>query len=63
MDCDSCGRHRPSQEIALLREADGRLVMSCVRCRRLTIDRRGPAVPTARPTVAAAVSAVPAPIR
>jgi hypothetical protein len=35
MDCDWCGRYRPSEEIAAMREAGGRLVMVCARCRRL----------------------------
>jgi hypothetical protein len=50
MDCDSCGRYRPSQEIAPLRDADGRLVMACARCRRLATGRRGPAGPLEAPT-------------
>lgn len=64
MDCNSCGRYRPSPEIAPLREADGRLVMACARCRRLATGRRGPALPTAMPTAATAIgSAVLAPSR
>jgi hypothetical protein len=59
MDCDTCGRHRPSAEIAPLREGDGRLVMACARCRRLAPDRRGPASQAGGPASAfAAGSAV-----
>lgn len=39
MDCESCGRYRPSSEISPLRAA-GRLLMACARCRRLTALRR-----------------------
>ena len=58
MDCDSCGRYRPSSEIAPLRAADGRLVMACARCRRLVVvdGRSGPA---ARPRPTAALVATP----
>jgi hypothetical protein len=45
MDCECCGRYRPSQEIAPLRAVDGRLVMACARCRRLATGRRGQATP------------------
>jgi hypothetical protein len=55
MDCDTCGRHRPSAEIAPLREGDGRLVMACARCRRLAPDRRGPASPAGVPAASVAV--------
>lgn len=54
MDCDSCGRHRPSSEIAPLFEANGRLVMACARCRRLGSGQRGvttsPALPAGGPS-------------
>jgi len=59
MDCDSCGRYRPSSEIAPLLNADGRLVMACARCRRfgagrcepttlasITVERPGPVLVT-----------------
>lgn len=45
MDCDSCGRYRPSLEIAPLRDSSGRLVMACARCRRLAGVRRDPVTP------------------
>jgi len=36
MDCDSCGRYRPSSEIVPIHEPGGRrIVMACARCRRL----------------------------
>jgi hypothetical protein len=54
MDCDTCGRYRPSPEIAPLREADGRLVMACARCRRLAAARRGPAMPAEVPAASTA---------
>jgi hypothetical protein len=63
MDCDSCGRYRPSAEIAPLRDAGGHLVMACVRCRRLANVRRVPASqaaePTPTPAVESAVTASP----
>lgn len=40
MDCESCGRYRPSSEIVPLRDPDGRLLMACARCRRV-ISTRG----------------------
>lgn len=46
MDCDSCGRYRPSPEIVPLRDPSGRLVMACARCRRLAGVRRDPVTPT-----------------
>jgi hypothetical protein len=45
MDCDSCGRYRPSPEIAPLRDSSGRLVMACARCRRLAGARRDQVTP------------------
>lgn len=64
MDCDSCGRYRPSSEIAPLREAGGRLAMVCGRCRRLAKSRREPASPAEEPTaVVAAETAIPALVR
>lgn len=42
MDCDACGRYRPSSEIIALRSPAGRFVMVCARCRRLAAGRRGP---------------------
>jgi hypothetical protein len=56
MDCDSCGRYRPSAEIAPLLEADGRLVMACARCRQFGA---GPSEPT---TLAPITVRRPAPI-
>ena len=50
MDCDSCGRYRPSAEIAPMRGADMRLVMACARCRRLATGRRVPALPAVATT-------------
>jgi hypothetical protein len=50
MDCEACGRYRPSPEIAPLRVANGRLLMACSRCRRLATGRREPAWPAAGPT-------------
>ena len=40
MDCDTCGRYRPSSEITPLRETDGAFSMVCARCRRLAAGRR-----------------------
>lgn len=65
MDCDSCGRYRPSAEIAPLRDPAGRLVMACARCRRLATARRGTAGPagelTPAPTPATASAVLIAP--
>ncbi len=54
MECDPCGRYRPSSDVAPTRDPDGRLVMACTRCRRLETERhllaspaRLPATPTA----------------
>lgn len=64
MDCDVCGRYRPSAEIAPLREAGGRLVMACVRCRRLAGSRRERATHLAEPPASVAVeSTAPASMR
>lgn len=52
MDCDSCGRYRPSAEIVPLRRPEGRFVMACARCRRLATDRPR-AAPPARVTSSA----------
>ncbi len=40
MDCETCGRYRPSAEVAPIRDAGARLVMACARCRRLSAGRR-----------------------
>lgn len=55
MDCDACGRYRPSPEITPLRDAGGRLAMICARCRRLATGRRGPAWSTPGSTVATGI--------
>lgn len=34
MDCESCGRHRPSDQIMPTWTASGSVVMACARCRR-----------------------------
>lgn len=54
MDCDSCGRHRPSDQVAPARSATGDVVMACHRCRR----RLAP-----RPAAAAQLRAGPIPQR
>jgi hypothetical protein len=35
MDCDTCGRHRPSDQVTPFRDPMRGLVMACGRCRRL----------------------------
>jgi hypothetical protein len=60
MDCDSCGRYRPSSEIAPLLDAEGRLVMACARCRRLGAGRGTPT--TMAPTTVKLSTPVPAAI-
>ena len=57
MDCESCGRYRPSAEIAPIRMVGGDLVMVCARCRRLVTSRRGKVLgQVSNPTAAASVS-------
>jgi ribosome-binding protein aMBF1 (putative translation factor) len=34
MDCESCGRHRPSDQVIPTRSTTGEVVMVCGRCRR-----------------------------
>jgi hypothetical protein len=43
MECERCGRYRPSQEVMPMRGADGGQQMVCARCRRLTGHRPGSA--------------------
>ena len=33
MDCESCGRYRPTAEVVLVAGPDGSLVWACARCR------------------------------
>lgn len=47
MDCETCGRHRPSEQIVALRSSAGAVVMVCGRCRRL-VERRGEHQPAGR---------------
>ena len=35
MDCDSCGRYRPSGEIGPMAARDSLVIMACARCRRI----------------------------
>jgi len=59
MECESCGRYRPSAEITPLRDEARRLVMICARCRRISTARRGHV--TAVPSLSSAVLGVPPP--
>jgi len=34
MDCESCGRHRPSEQVVPARSINGTVLMVCGRCRR-----------------------------
>ena len=34
MDCESCGRHRPSEQVVPARSTNGAVLMVCGRCRR-----------------------------
>jgi ribosome-binding protein aMBF1 (putative translation factor) len=36
MDCETCGRHRPSHLIAPVRSSTGTVVMVCSACRKHT---------------------------
>ena len=56
MDCDSCGRYRPSSEIAPRVDAMGRFAMACARC------RRHGAGPGERTTLASVTVERPAPV-
>ena len=47
MDCETCGRHRPSDQIVALRSSAGAVVMVCGRCRRL-VERRADPQPSGR---------------
>ncbi len=49
MDCDSCGRYRPSPEIAPVRMPDGLLQMACGRCRRFVAGQRVLSAPRPAP--------------
>jgi len=50
MECESCGRYRPSAEVNATVDSGGRLVMACVRCRR---PATRPPLRTATPSRAA----------
>jgi ribosome-binding protein aMBF1 (putative translation factor) len=39
MDCESCGRHRPSDQVVAHWSPAGAVIMACARCRRLTMRR------------------------
>ena len=39
MDCEPCGRHRPSAQVVAQWSPAGAVVMACGRCRRHTIRR------------------------
>lgn len=60
MDCEVCGRHRPSDQVVPTRSITGELVMACARCRRHVQARPvetheiRPATVTSRPAVAPA---------
>ena len=44
MDCDLCGRHRPSEQVVPTRSARGTVLMLCGPCRRHAARRSaGPA--------------------
>ena len=48
MDCDSCGRHRPSDQVVPARSSNGTVQMLCGPCRR-HIAHRGGTVTEIRP--------------
>ena len=41
MDCDSCGRYRPSSEIIPMAARDSHVIMACARCRRIAAAAAG----------------------
>lgn len=51
MECESCGRYRPSAEIVATVDTAGRLVMACARCRRVLMRPASRAVAPMRPAV------------
>lgn len=51
MDCDSCGRHWPSDQVVAARSSSGAVVMVCGRCRR-HMAHRPAAMRQPRPTPA-----------
>ena len=63
MDCDSCGRYRPPDEVTAVPLSRGRIVWVCAGCRALRIGGRvepasaAPAPPADSPHAAAAVPA------
>ncbi len=65
MDCESCGRHRPSDQVVPARSITGDVVMVCGRCRRHMTSRAvvvhdlRPATTTSRPLTT--LSQVPVP--
>jgi hypothetical protein len=54
MDCESCGRHRPSDQVVPARSSDGSVLMLCGSCRRHM---------TPRPGTTAGLRALPRPLR
>jgi hypothetical protein len=48
MDCESCGRHRPSEHVVPARSLNGTVMMLCGRCRR-HVTGRAAASADARP--------------
>ena len=47
MDCDSCGRYRPPDEVTAVPLSRGRIVWVCAGCRALRLDSRVEPVPEA----------------
>jgi hypothetical protein len=69
MECDSCGRYRPSSEIVPIRDLEGHLLMACGACRRLfaaaareTATDRGVAPLTPRSVPVITTTTSPAPV-
>jgi hypothetical protein len=46
MECQSCGRYRPSSEIVAVEVRRVGLVMACARCRRLMVAASRQLAPT-----------------
>jgi hypothetical protein len=42
VDCESCGRHRPSSQVMPARSSTGAVLMVCGRCRRHVEHPAGP---------------------
>jgi len=59
MDCESCGQHRPSDQVVPARSITGEVVMACGRCRRHLALRPGSGGDFRAPAATAKAAATP----